>query len=351
MIRVIADENIAHIQTYLGHHDSVQLITMAGRDINHAALQQHRPDALFIRSVSRIDRETLADFRPRFVGSATIGTDHVDTALLEMLGIAFHNAAGCSKHSVAQYVITAIIHTLGKNIKKNFTIGIVGLGNIGSTLATYAQKMGWSVLGFDPFIAPSSTNNTSFDELLANSDAISIHTPLTHTGTHPTFELFNHATFAKMSPNALLINSARGEIIQEAALLADICQNDRRVILDVFPDEPTINQPLLDALTIATPHIAGYTLEGKLRGTDMIYQAFCQAFSLPILQTLPPLLPENPFSFAKLLANDFENLPSFYDIQADFIRLKNACNDSGGIDGKDFDHLRKTYPLRREWSD
>lgn len=349
MITVIADENISHLESYLNHH-KVRLIKMAGRDITGEVLQQHRADALLIRSVTPINAQNLANISHlnlQFVGSATIGTDHVDGDFLQKFNISFANAAGCSKHSVAQYVITAILRTLPEARHTPIKLGIIGLGNIGSTLAKYANKLGWQVFGHDPFLAPSAINNATFEQLL-QSDVISIHTPLTHTGTHPTAKLISREQLARIRPNALLINTARGEVIDQAALLAAINNKNLTAILDVFENEPHIDDELLKKVSLATPHIAGYTLEGKIRGTDMIYQAFCRHFELPIKQTLAPLLPPNPYFFDELLNKfNLEILKNFYDIEADFAKLQ-AINHHG-VRGGDFDRLRKNYPLRREW--
>ncbi len=355
MLTVLADENIANIDDYLHHHD-IKVIKLKGRDINRDALLTHQPDALFIRSVTQVTAENFGDLSNlplKFVGSATIGTDHIDVDFLHNHGVTFTNAAGCSKHSVAQYVITAILHTYPSYRTMPIRLGIIGLGNIGSTLATYAKRLGWQVYGYDPFIAPSKINHATLDSVLG-CDAISIHTPLTHTGDHPTHQLINQDTLSRMSPSALLINTARGEIIDEVALLGDIARTHRKVILDVFPSEPAISTPLMDALHLATPHIAGYTLEGKLRGTDMIYQAFCQSFGITPIQKLEPLLPPNPYRFDDLIhqlgGNDADQavLAQFYDIIKDDTSLRAVCTDTG-VQGADFDHLRKTYQLRREW--
>lgn len=355
MLTVLADENIANIDDYLHHHD-IKVIKLKGRDINRDALLAHQPDALFIRSVTQVSADKLGELSAlplKFIGSATIGTDHVDTDFLAQYGISFSNAAGCSKHSVAQYVITAILHTYPSYRTTPIRLGIIGLGNIGSTLADYAKRLGWQVYGYDPFIAPSKINHATLNAVLG-CDVISIHTPLTHTGDYPTHQLINQDTLSRMSPSALLINTARGEIIDEIALLADIARTHRKVILDVFPSEPIISTPLMDALYLATPHIAGYTLEGKLRGTDMIYQAFCQSFGITPIQKLEPLLPPNPYRFDdlihKLNGSDADQavLAQFYDIAKDDTSLRAVCTDTG-VQGADFDHLRKTYQLRREW--
>ncbi|MFB6348247.1 4-phosphoerythronate dehydrogenase [Moraxella sp. ZJ142] len=349
MLTVLADENIANLDDYLAHHD-IRLIKMAGRDITAKTLATHRPNALFIRSVTQVAADNLGDLSAlplKFVGSATIGTDHVDGDYLDKFGISFANAAGCSKHSVAQYVITAILHALPQARQTPIRLGIIGLGNIGSTLADYAARLGWQVSGYDPFLPPSDINQADFDGVLT-ADVISIHTPLTHSGRHPTAKLFDAATFSKLNTNALLINTARGEIIEQTALMHAIANKNLRVVLDVFPHEPTIDADLLNALTLATPHIAGYTLEGKIRGTDMIYQAFCRHFDLEICQTLPPLLPDNPYRFDELMDKfSLIKLRDYYDIAADFASLQMVNHQ--GVTGADFDKLRKNYRLRHEW--
>lgn len=351
MITILADENISHLDDYFCH--DTHLIKLQGRKITQSAIDEYHPDALLIRSVTPINFDNITNPASiQFIGSATIGTDHVNHAFIAHHQIGFANAKGCSKHSVAQYVITAILTLKPNFIHQPITLGIIGLGNIGSTLAHYAHKLNWQILGYDPFLAPSATNNSSLNNLLANSNVISIHTPLTHTGEHPTYKMVNADSLAKLKNNALLINTARGEIVNQDDLLSAIKSKDLHVVLDVFPHEPVIDKILLDNLTIATPHIAGYTLEGKLRGTDMIYQAFCQNFNLPILQHTEPLLPHNPYRWSDFLT-DIRNHPKqtldkYYDISKDDHALHTIAND--GVNPTDFDYLRKTYNLRREWS-
>lgn len=356
MIHLIADENIANLHDYLQHHD-ICVHKMAGRDIDRHAIAKHQAQALWIRSVSPINADSTGDDTGKvstlkFVGSATIGTDHVDTAWLDEQGIDFTNASGCSKHSVAQYVITAILTLRPQYATTPMRLGIIGLGNIGSSLANHAKKLGWQVAGFDPYLPTSDINNSTLDDLLSKSDVISLHTPLTKTGLHPTYRWFDDDIFAKIQPNSLLINTARGEILCQDALLHAIFSRQLQVVLDVFPHEPTISRELLDAIDIATPHIAGYTLEGKIRGTDMIYQAFCRSFKLPILQNMQPLLPPNQLQFTDFCAGvkvqPTQTLQAFYDITKDDGDLRAVCDDTQ-IHGKDFDALRKNYPLRREW--
>lgn len=375
MLTLIADHNIAHLNDYFNERVlgvPITLISLAGRDITANVIEQHQPDALLIRSVTPVNDDLLADNDSvKFVGSATIGTDHVDLAYLDRRQISFANAAGCSKHSVAQYVITAIL-TLRPDYWQSLNnqkpvnnqavrLGIIGLGNIGITLAQYAEDLGWQVLGYDPLLPPSSLNNASLDEVLTQSDVISLHVPLTDAAPasavfsdYPTYHLIDEAALAKMPANTLLINSARGPVISEADLLADIERSNRQVVLDVFEHEPVVSTALLDKLTIATPHIAGYTLEGKLRGTQMVFDRFIEVFAKKVDVNHPPmlqsLLPSNAYHWQDLVNNPVR-LAEFYDIKADDALLREAVDaQAGQIQAHGFDGLRKSYHLRREWA-
>ncbi len=348
MLTVLCDENIAHANDYLRWHD-VNVIFLKGRDINQKTLAQYDPDALWIRSVTPINDDNLGDLTGRrlsFVGSATIGIDHVDTNFLQHHHISFANAAGSSKHSVAQYVISAILALNPDYAFHTIKLGIIGLGNIGSTLVHYAKSLNWQILGYDPFLPISDINTRSLYHVLNRSDVISIHTPLTKKGYHATHQLFNKNTLSCIKSNTLLINSARGEIIHQRDLLAAIDHKALQVVLDVFPDEPSIDKTLLDKLVLATPHIAGYTLEGKIKGTDMIYHAFCQKFAQAPKQTMNELLPDNPYHWQTLKESP-DLLPTYYDIKKDDQALRSLCTDK--VKGADFDHLRKHYPLKRQW--
>ncbi len=346
MLTVIADENIAQLDAYFAPHTSVRLIKMAGRDIINA-LHTHQPDALLIRSVTPINEQALARTTTvRFIGSATLGIDHVDTHYLHQRGISFANAIGSSKHSVAQYVITAIAHLRPFVWHTPICLGIIGLGHIGSTLARYAKELGWQVLGYDPFLPSSTLNNASLSTLLSQSDVVSLHTPLSTTGAHPTYQLINAERLDLLRPDTLLINAARGQVVDETALLANIARTKRQVVLDTFFYEPSVSGALLNALALATPHIAGYTLDGKLRGTDMIYQSFCAQFELKVMHTLSDFLPNNPHHWHHLKTHP-HLLPTFYNIASDDQCLRATAQPD--VTPKQFDALRKTYPLKREW--
>lgn len=368
-LTVIADSNIASLDEFfnastLGQDSQrsqrpVNIIAIAGRDINAQLLAGYQPDVLLIRSVTPVGEALLADNNSvQFVGSATIGTDHVDQDYLATRNITFANAAGCSKHSVAQYVLTAILTLRPQYWQPStppLTLGIIGLGNIGSTLAQYAYDLGWQVLGYDPLLPASNINNASFAQVLSQSHVISLHVPLTdkkdetnaNGSDYPTRHLIDKKALEAMPSDTLLINSARGPVINAHDLEADIARTGRQVVLDVFEHEPKIAESLLSKLAIATPHIAGYTLEGKLRGTQMIYDSLCEDLAVTPVQTMHQLLPLNMFLWSELKAHP-ERLVKFYDIMTDDASLRGKLAD-GQVSGADFDQLRREYHLRREW--
>ena len=348
-MKIIADENLAFTDYFFAEFAEIQ--HKAGRTLTHEDVQD--AEALLVRSVTKVDHALIDQSTIQFVGSATIGTDHLDIQALEQHNITWSNAAGCNAQAVAEYVITALLHLNIELLEKNdqFTLAIVGLGNVGKRLAVMAQLLGWNVIGYDPYVQLTNIENVSFDEILKRADAISIHVPLTSSGEHPTQHLFDEAAFAAMKSSAILINSARGPVVKQAALMADIMQTQRQVVLDVFEFEPEIPQQLLDVLALATPHIAGYSLEGKARGTQMIYEAFCQKFGFEATKRFESQLPnvEQYFSQQDLKTTLRQHLTQIYDIAADDRQLR-ACLQNGKVEQKAFDLLRKNYPLRREWA-
>ncbi len=348
-MKIVADENLAFTDYFFAEFGDIQ--QAAGRTLSHDDVAD--AEALLVRSVTKVNAALIENTALKFVGSATIGTDHLDIAALEKQGIAWSNAAGCNAQAVAEYVITALLHLQPELIDANaqFTLGIVGLGNVGSRLATMAQLLGWNVIGYDPFVQRDHVQQVEFEQLLAQADAISTHVPLTKTGAHPTYHLINADALAKMKRTAILINSARGPVVEEAALIADIQQTQRPVVLDVFEHEPEISETLLNLITLVTPHIAGYSLEGKARGTQMIYQAFCQTFGYQANKAFETQLPACEQYFAQSALKQTLNtyLSQIYDIARDDANLR-ACLKEGKVDQKAFDYLRKTYPLRREWA-
>jgi len=349
IMKIVADENLAFTEYFFSEFGEIH--QAAGRSLSHQDVEY--ADVLLVRSVTKVNEQLIEDTALKFLGSATIGTDHLDIPALEKYQISWSNAAGCNAQAVAEYVITALLHLTPELIEQNktFTLGIIGLGNVGSRLAYMATLLGWNVIGYDPFVRHNDIQQVELEELLKSSDAITTHVPLTKFGNYPTYHLINAETLAMMKDNAVLINSARGAVVEEAALIADIQQTERRVVLDVFEHEPEISQQLIDLVKIVTPHIAGYSLEGKARGTQMIYEAFCKTFDYPAHKKFETQLPacEQYFYGNNIKQTLKKYLSEIYNIQRDDKNLRDCLKD-GKIDQKAFDYLRKTYPLRREWA-
>lgn len=348
-MKIVADENLAFTEYFFSEYGEIH--QAAGRTLTHDDVKES--DVLLVRSVTKVNEALIGNTALQFVGSATIGTDHLDIEALEKHQIAWSNAAGCNAQAVAEYVITALLHLNVSLIDQNktFTLGIIGLGNVGSRLAYMATLLGWHVIGYDPFVKCNYIQQVELEKLLKIADAITTHVPLTKVGEYPTYHLINAEALAMMKPEAILINSARGAVVEEAALIDDIKKTQRKVVLDVFEHEPEISQQLLDLISIVTPHIAGYSLEGKARGTQMIYEAFCKNFDYAAHKKFESQLPacEQYFYGNNIKQTLKKYLTEIYDIQRDDDNLR-ACLKDGKVDQKAFDYLRKTYPLRREWA-
>lgn len=360
-MKIIADANIAHLSDFFNENTlerPVEVIAMSGREITADVLATHQPEVVLVRSVTNVNESLLKDNHSvKFVGTATIGTDHVDVEYLAKRGIVFANASGCSRHSVAQYVIASIADLRPDYFYQPINFGIIGVGNIGNTLARYAISYGWNVLGYDPLKPPSVLNNSKLEKVLSESHIISFHVPMTypHNSSYPTHYdyLMTKERWQQVSETAIIINTSRGEILRRD----DIVASPNVMVLDVFEHEPNIDAELLKCVSIATPHIAGYTLDGKLRGTQMVYEALCQWLKVKPTITYKQFLPEELALFQPFHnpLNDHERklllskMKVLYDIRADNDRLRAVANANGDIEGEDFDKLRKNYPLRREW--
>ena len=230
---------------------------------------------LLVRSVTRVDRTLLEGSAVAFVGSATIGTDHVDQAYLAEQGIRFAHAPGCNANAVVQYDLSVL-----SNLQPDWqscTVGIVGCGNVGGRVYRTLKSLGVNCRVYDPFLSAEQIPDlVDFQSVLA-ADIICVHTPLTTEGPFPTEHLFNAEVLAGLGENTLLINAGRGAVIDNGALLEHLKSGSKlRVALDVWEPEPNINPGLLEQVLLATPHIAGYSREGKIRGTEMLAEDYYQ---------------------------------------------------------------------------
>lgn len=350
VMHFVCDENLSCSEYFFSSFGAIT--TRAGRLMTQNDLED--ADVLLVRSVTRVTPALLKHTPVKFVGSATIGTDHLDLDGLKRAGVTVVNAAGCNAQAVAEYVITAML-TLRPHILEQvvpFRLGIIGLGNVGVRLAHLAQQLGFVVIGCDPWVERSEITQVDLQTLVGQVDAVSVHVPLIRDGEHPTYHLINQEILAAMPTQTMLINSSRGAVVEEAALMADLAQHPRQVVLDVFEHEPEISEALLSKLALATPHIAGYSLEGKVRGTAMIYEQFCQWRGVEVQRKMADVLPVIDSVFRAdqpLKTQVLQHLMSMYDIRRDDAALR-SCLQDGVVDATAFDHLRKAYPLRREWA-
>lgn len=356
-MRILADENIPLVAEFFGDLGSIQRVP--GRSLCTAQLQNI--DVLLVRSVTPVNRGLLAGTPVRFVGTCTIGTDHLDLDYLQQARIPWASAPGCNARGVVDYVLGSLL-TLSERTGQTLssrTYGIVGAGQVGGRLAKVLKGLGWPVLVCDPIRQAQEPEGdfVSLEQLLADCDVISLHTPLTRQGDHPTWHLFDHARLQALRPDTWLINASRGAVIDNAAL-CDLVQHQRadlQVILDVWEHEPQIDRDLAQYVQIATPHIAGYSLEGKLRGTAQIYQAFCTQHAIASKVNLADLIPAPTvrcidFS-AQVTPNELLSTlcRAVYDPRRDDADFRRALlNTDTSEQPARFDALRKHYPIRRE---
>lgn len=346
---VIADENMPAVEDLFGHLGEVRRVP--GRSLS--AEQVKDADILLVRSVSKVDEALLSGSKVKFVGTATIGTDHVDTDWLAEQGIAFSAAPGCNAEAVVDYVLASL---LWQAAEQDFslasrTVGIIGVGNVGGRLAERLQAMGISVLLNDPPRAEVESGFVGLDDLLSKADIVCMHTPLTRTGDHPSYHLMDAGRLAQLKPGAILLNAGRGPAIDNSALLALMPQRpDLTLILDVWEHEPLVDAELAQYCAIATPHIAGYSQDGKIRGTWMLYDAWRRFTGSPAAPVLGAFLAASPFEQIQL-NEDVQLLDLVrlcYDPYRDDRALRQTLHLPPAERSRAFDRLRKQYPLRRE---
>jgi erythronate-4-phosphate dehydrogenase len=356
-IKIVADENIPYAREAFGTLGRVELV--AGRSMTNALLKE--ANILCVRSVTQVNEDLLGGTKVKMVGTATIGTDHVDEPYLDRAGVTFSNAAGSNSNSVSEY-ITAALLTLAQ--RKGFTlagktIGVIGVGNVGSKVAHKCAQLGMTVLKNDPPLKEltGSAEYVELDELIPNADFITLHTPLTVTGKYPTHHLADEAFIGRMKPTAFLLNSSRGGVADGEALKNAL--KDKKIagsVLDVWEGEPKIDVDLLNLVDLGSPHIAGYSFDGKVNGTVMIYQAACRF--LGVESTWQPKMvmpaPAVPLIMIDPAEADEQTLihravKQLYDIEADDSRLRELSDEPADNRSKFFDQLRKHYPVRREF--
>lgn len=352
-MQIIADENIPFVDIAFANLGEVR--TVAGRDLSYADLGE--AEILLVRSVTPVNEKLLANSAIRFVGTATIGLDHIELAYLHHRGIGFANAPGCNATAAAEYVISALLviaERQGFNLS-NKTVGIIGCGNVGSRVLKKLTALNINCLVYDP---PQQEQRGNLDyvdlETVLTADIITLHVPLEKNGRYPTYHLISEPVLKRLSHQVVLINTSRGAIIDETALLNQLAIHPQMtVILDVWNNEPDINPLLLQRAALSTPHIAGYSLDGKVRGTEMLYAAVCHYFQKsPVWQsqTSLPAPPLTRLTFSNQIDDNTAirtAVMACYDIRRDDATLRRLEQT---IQPKTFfDSLRKYYPVRREF--
>ncbi len=353
-MHILADENIPLVDEFFAGFGKIR--RMPGRSINRAALEN--VDVLLVRSVTRVDREMLEGSAVRFVGTCTIGTDHLDLDYFEQAGIEWASAPGCNARGVVDYVLGSLLvlsEVRGEALARR-RFGVVGAGEVGGRLLEVLRGLGWDVRVCDPPRQVREAGDfVSLDEILAECDVISLHTPLTLGGDWPTFHLFDQARLSRLRPGTWLINASRGAVVDNAALRDLLLQRpDLEAVLDVWEGEPQVDVALAGLCRIATPHIAGYSLDGKLRGTAQIYAALCAARgvepAIELAQLMPgPALTELAFASSADPAEMLATLcRAVYDPRRDDADFRRSLPGDEAQRRAGFDLLRKQYPPRRE---
>ncbi|SMO62670.1 erythronate-4-phosphate dehydrogenase [Saccharicrinis carchari] len=349
MIKIIADNKIPFLEGVLEPYAQVNYLPGAQTDAS--AIRD--ADALITRTRTRCNAATLDNSQVKIIATATIGFDHIDTLYCQNNHIEWTNAPGCNSGSVKQYIAATLATLISKHNMEieNKTIGIIGAGNVGRKVAKLAKAVGMKVLLNDPPRAQKegSAGFVELEELIAESDIITFHVPLQHEGKNKTFHLGNKTFFSRCKRHVVIVNSSRGEVIDNEALLSALeLGNIGNVVLDVWENEPGINRSLLQKTLIATPHIAGYSADGKANGTAMSVQAISQYFGFPLNQWYPQNIPSPQKSQITINAKGltFQEIWTkavlhTYSIAEDDARLRKSPDS--------FELLRGSYPLRREF--
>jgi len=355
MLKIVADENIPlarQLFSLLG-----EVISLPGRAITAQTLS--RADVLLVRSVTKVDSQLLKGTSVRFVGTATIGTDHIDLDYLNHAGIAFSDAAGCNANSVAEYVVTALLRLAEQNhwSLAGKTLGIIGVGNIGSKVEKYARILGMQPLPNDPPLQQTTCDRrfVGLAEALS-AEIITLHVPLTRTGPEATYHLLDEAKLRQLQPQSILINTSRGPVVDNQALKQHLQAGKLgSTVLDVWENEPNIDLQLLEQVAIGTAHIAGYSLNGKVNATLMLHDALCDFLKVTDTAHVQDFMDQPAVPQINLKTTDrpdqqllTEAFTGIYDILRDDADLRQITQQPPDRHGDYFDQLRRNYPVRTE---
>jgi len=354
-MKILFDENMPYAKEFFSDLvvKDTELVPFSGRDLSPEQVLD--ADVLLVRSITQVN-EALLDKNKRltFVGTATIGTDHIDQIYLAERDVTFHSAPGCNAVSVAEYVISALVVLAERYLfdLTKLSVGIVGGGNTGTRLSEKLSALGIQYKICDPLLECDINDTREFVSLeeALECDVISLHVPKVMVGENPTYHLLDETRLNNLNDEQILISACRGEVIDNHALLAlKKSGHGVKLVLDVWEGEPAVLTPLIAYTEIATPHIAGYSLEGKARGTEMLYQALCQHINIEPVCQLKTLLPAASISsvelnqeFNEIVLNQLVKM--VYDVRRDDAIFRQQLSSQG------FDALRKNYPIRREFS-
>ena len=353
MLKIIADENMPALDETF--EPGNELIRLNGRHISRQDVKD--ADILLVRSITPVNSQLLQGSNVRFVGTATIGIDHLDTNWLKANRIPWANAPGCNADAAAQYTLAMMwlaCERSGKDFLRQ-SVGVVGRGNVGSKLVRLLQNLDMQVVACDPPLQQVGQQDlVSFEQVCAN-DIVSLHVPLTSSGPYPTRNLFGQQQLSRLTRGTVIVNAARGGVIDAAALYGELESQRLFAALDVWPHEPLVERKLLDLVTVATPHVAGSSIQGKINGTQMIYQSFCQLFPEQTTATAGSLhIPaagildfSSEHSFEQVLQ---QLLKSSCPIARDDQALRSSLHKSAFAEAVQIDSLRSHYPRRHEFA-
>jgi erythronate-4-phosphate dehydrogenase len=348
-MKIIADDKIPFLKGVL--EPFADVVYLPGKSITRKVLAD--ADALLIRTRTKCTEELLKGTKVSFIGTATIGFDHIDTQYCEKNGIVWTNAPGCNSSSVQQYVAAALLKIASefRFSLKGKTLGIIGVGNVGTKVEKFASVLGMQVLLNDP---PRARNEgekkfVSLDTILQESDIITLHVPLNVVGEDATWHLINEKSLKKMKKGAWFLNTSRGEVNDTAGLRKVLTSGKLGgSVLDVWEHEPDIDLDLMSRTFLSTPHIAGYSTDGKANGTSMVVNSLCKHFSFPSEEWYPENVPEpeHPLFAIDGVGKSEEEIireavNHTYNIEEDNIKLRFAPSD--------FEKQRGDYRLRREF--
>ena len=355
-MRLVADSKIPFAREAFDQFGEV--VTLDTREITPVSVRT--ADVVLVRSETKVDRALLDGSNVKFVGTATIGTDHVDIDYLAGRGIGFSSAPGSNANSVAEYIVAALSELSARYDfrLKGMVLGVVGVGNIGSRVVRYAQALGMNVLQNDPPRA-RQTGLPQFLPLddLMGCDVLTLHVPLSRTGPDATFHFFNRDRIRKLKQGSILINTSRGPVVETDALKNALSlRHLRACVLDVWEHEPCIDAELLRMSELGTPHISGYSFDGKVNGTRMLYEALCRHLGQPAVwdQRVSFGTEVNPSASVAVDASSPEVIlrkavQQCYDIERDDRSLRGVLNVPEDGRGSYFQNLRARYPRRREF--